>query len=132
GLSYHYTSGRPYTNPNNDNGFLGSYSNPFQSLDFSFTYLIPENLFIHRSASNILGFSNVANYHYGNINQDGVYPEQHLLPSPDNFTFWECSILSAENRLVRKQEIFKKVHGTNKETIITSGIIYENYIINQQ
>ncbi len=87
GLSYHYTSGRPYTNPNNDNGFLGSYIKPFQSLDFSFTYLISQNLFIHGSASNILGFRNVANYNYGNINQEGIYPEQKILPSADNFYF---------------------------------------------
>ncbi|RTY89353.1 TonB-dependent receptor [Flavobacterium sp. GT3R68] len=86
-ISYIYSSGNPYTNPNKT-GFNNSFTKPYNSLNLSYSYLLSNNLFIYSSISNILDFSNIASYDYTrNPNTDGVYEEQEILPSSDQFFF---------------------------------------------
>jgi hypothetical protein len=86
-LSYIYSSGNPYTNPNIA-GFNNSFTKPYNSLNLSSTFLISNKLILHASVSNITDFSNTASYNYSkNPNANGVYPEQKILPSSDQFFF---------------------------------------------
>jgi hypothetical protein len=86
-LSYIFSSGNPYTNPNKP-GFNNSFIKPYNSLNISYSFLMTSNLFLYASASNVLGFSNVASYDYASKpDENGIYAEQKILPASSQFFF---------------------------------------------
>lgn len=63
GLTYNYTSGRTFTNPNLD-GFLNDKTTSFQSLNLNWAYLIDQQKILFLSVTNVLGRENIFNYQY--------------------------------------------------------------------
>ncbi|WP_123906962.1 MULTISPECIES: TonB-dependent receptor [unclassified Chryseobacterium] len=87
GLSYLFSSGEPYTNPNNGKGFQNSRIKPYNSVNMNLTYLFSNKFYIHASVSNIFNFKNIAGYNYGGLSSNGLREEQVILPVSDRFYF---------------------------------------------
>lgn len=87
GLSYLFSSGEPYTNPNSKDGFQNSRIKPYNSVNLNLTYLFSNKFYIHGSVSNIFNFKNIAGYNYGDLQSNGMRQEQMILPVSDRFYF---------------------------------------------
>ncbi|GGG89070.1 TonB-dependent receptor [Polaribacter pacificus] len=100
GLSYNFSSGRTYTNPN-EQGFLNAVTKNYHAVNANWAYLISQQKILYFSVSNVLGTQNVNGYQYANQqNNQGVYERRALVPSADRFFFvgffWT---LSADKKL---------------------------------
>ncbi len=75
-LTYNYTSGRPYNNPNDAN-YMSGHTRAFHDLSGNLSYIT--NIFgyftvVHVSVSNIPGLENIYTYHYSlTSDENGVY-----------------------------------------------------------
>lgn len=63
GISNSFASGRPYHDPNKT-GYMNSKTPSYNSLDVNLTFLQRTNIILYASATNILGRSNIFNYHF--------------------------------------------------------------------
>ena len=83
GLSYTYTSGKSYNNPN-EKTFMSGRLNDSHDLCFNFSYirrLRGKLMIIHGSLSNILGIDNVYGYRYSSSpDKDGMFASQAIVP----------------------------------------------------
>ena len=103
GLSYNFSSGRPYTNPNT-NAFLGERTKSFNSLSFNWAYLLDQQKILYFSVNNVLGFNNVNGYQYANTADiNGQFNRRALKPAQDQFFFvgffWTISEDGSDNQL---------------------------------
>ena len=103
GLSYTFSSGRPYTNPNRSR-FLNDRTKPYNSLSINWAYLISQQKILYASVNNILGFRNVNGYQYANSpDTNGTFNRRALLPAADQFFFigffWTLSTDNKSNQL---------------------------------
>lgn len=103
GLSYTFSSGRPYTNPN-EIGFLNERAKSFNSLSLNWAYLLSPQKILYVSVNNVLGFKNVNGYQYSNTpNDNGVFNRRALVPAADQFFFigffWTISENGNDNQL---------------------------------
>ncbi|PQJ20714.1 TonB-dependent receptor [Tenacibaculum sp. SG-28] len=103
GLSYTFSSGRTYTNPN-VSGFLNEKTKNYNSLSFNWAYLISQQKILYFSVNNVLGTNNVYGYRYKNVpNTDGIFDRQAILPAADRFFFvgffWTISKNKKDNQL---------------------------------
>ncbi|MGB7394958.1 MAG: TonB-dependent receptor [Pricia sp.] len=103
GLSYSYSSGRPYDNPNTPE-FLAERTKSFNSLSLNWAYLIDQQKILFFSISNLTGFNNVNNYQYANTPAtDGSFARRALRPAADSFFFvgffWTISADNKSNQL---------------------------------
>ncbi|MGB5819585.1 MAG: TonB-dependent receptor [Saonia sp.] len=103
GLSYNFSSGRPYDNPNTT-GFLDERTKPFNNISLNWAYLISPQKILYFSVNNVLGFNNINNYQYANTpNADGVFDRRAILPAADSFFFvgffWTISTDKKSNQL---------------------------------
>jgi hypothetical protein len=75
-ITYNYSSGRPYNNPN-EADFMGKKTHSFHDISGNLSYIT--NIFgyftvVHLSVSNILGLKNIYTYRYSaNPDEDGKY-----------------------------------------------------------
>ena len=103
GLSYAYSSGRPYTNPNT-NDFLAERTKAFNSLSLNWAYLLSPQKILYFSVNNALGFRNINGYQYANTpNVNGNFSRRALTPAADQFFFvgffWTISEDRTDNQL---------------------------------
>ncbi|WP_430967900.1 TonB-dependent receptor [Spongiimicrobium sp. 2-473A-2-J] len=103
GLSYRFSSGRPYDDPNTS-GFLAERTTSFNNLSFNWAYLISQQKILYFSVSNLLGFNNVNGYQYSDTpNVDGVFERRTIQPAADSFFFvgffWTISTDKKSNQL---------------------------------
>ncbi len=103
GLSYSFTSGRTYTNPNTT-GFFNQETQNYNSVSFNAAYLISQQKILYFSVNNVLGTQNVFGYNYKNTpNTNGVYDRQAITPNADRFFFvgffWTISDNKKDNQL---------------------------------
>ena len=103
GLTYSFTSGRPYTNPNTTK-FLSERTKAYNNLSLNWSYLISPQKILYFSATNILGFKNVFGYDYANTpNQQGQLDRMAITPSADRGFFigffWTISDNKTTNQL---------------------------------
>ncbi|WP_179376104.1 TonB-dependent receptor [Winogradskyella wichelsiae] len=103
GLSYSFSSGRPYTNPNT-NSYLGEQTKSFNSLSLNWSYLIDQQKILYISVDNVLGFKNINGYQYADTpNLNGHFDRRALTPAADQFFFvgffWTISKDGNENQL---------------------------------
>lgn len=103
GLTYQFASGRPYHDPNTKE-FLGERTKAFNTLNFSWAYLMDPQKILFFSFSNPLGIKNVNGYSYAHTpNADGVFERMALTPSMDRFFFvgffWTISENKSRNQL---------------------------------
>jgi len=79
GMSYNFTSGRPYYNPNNTD-FMTDRTKCYNDVSMNISYitkLFNRQAVIHLSASNIFGFDNVYTYRYSPNPDDNMVYEAH-------------------------------------------------------
>ncbi|RED92037.1 TonB-dependent receptor [Marinoscillum furvescens] len=101
GITYSFTSGRPYENPNLD-GFMESKTPAYHDLSFNIAYLPTPNVILYASATNLLGADQVFSYQYGPQRDElGRYPEEAVRLPAKRFIFIGCFITlgAAENQL---------------------------------
>ncbi len=103
GLSYGFSSGRPYNNPNTDR-FFSERTKAFNSLSLNWSYLLDQQKILYFSVNNVLGFNNVNGYQYADtLNLDGQFSRRALTPASDQFFFvgffWTISQDGNDNQL---------------------------------
>ena len=103
GLSYGFSSGRPYTNPNT-NKILSERTKSFNSLSLNWAYLLDQQKILYVSVNNVLGFKNINGYQYADTsNTDGQFNRRALTPAADQFFFigffWTISENGNDNQL---------------------------------
>lgn len=103
GLSYNFSSGRPYDNPNTPE-FLAEKTRAFNSINMNWAYLISQQKILFFSVSNITGFKNVNGYQYANTPSiDGIFERRTIRPTADTFFvvgfFWTISDDKRSNQL---------------------------------
>jgi outer membrane cobalamin receptor len=103
GLSYGFSSGRTYTDPNTDK-FLSERTKPFNSLSINWAYLLSPQKILYFSVNNVLGFKNINGYQYANTpDLNGQFSRRALTPAADQFFFvgffWTISEDGADNQL---------------------------------
>lgn len=103
GVSYNYSSGRPYDNPNTPE-FLAEKTKSFNSLNVNWAYLISQQKILFFSVSNVTGFKNVNGYQYADTpNMEGIFDRRAIRPTADAFFvigfFWTISDDKSSNQL---------------------------------
>ncbi len=103
GLSYGFSSGRPYTNPNT-NKLLSERTKSFNSLSLNWAYLLDQQKILYFSVNNVLGFKNINGYQYADTsNSNGQFNRRALTPAADQFFFvgffWTISENGNDNQL---------------------------------
>lgn len=103
GFSYAWSSGRPYTNPN-EAGFLNQKTKAYNNLSLNWAYLISSQKILYASVNNALGFNNIHGYQYANVpNSQGNFDQRALQPAADQFffigLFWTISDDKTSNQL---------------------------------
>ncbi len=101
--TYNFGSGRPYNDPN-QSVFQNQKTKTFNSLNFSWAYLISQQKILYFSVSNVLGFDNIFNYQYANTpNVNGEFARRAIRPTADRFFiigfFWTISDNKTDNQL---------------------------------
>ncbi len=101
--TYNFGSGRPYNDPN-ESVFQNKKTKTFNSVNFSWAYLISQQKILYFSVSNVLGFDNVFNYQYSNTpDMNGNFARQPVRPNADRFFilgfFWTISDDKNDNQL---------------------------------
>lgn len=103
GLTNSYSSGRPYNDPNQTQ-FMNGKTKSYNSLSFSWAYLLTTQKILYFSISNVLGSKNVFGYDYAKLpDANGVYARQAIVPTADRFFFvgffWTISDDKKDNQL---------------------------------
>lgn len=103
GMTYSFTTGRPYNNPN-ETEFMAGKTKPYNNLSVNWAYLISPQKILFFSITNVAGFKNVYGYNYTNTpNPDGVFESQAITPAADRFFFvgffWTISQDKKTNQL---------------------------------
>ena len=101
--TYNFASGRPYNDPNSS-VFQDKKTKTFNSVDFSWAYLISQQKILYFSVSNVFGFDNVFNYQYTNTPDiNGNFARRPIRPGADRFFivgfFWTISDDKTDNQL---------------------------------
>ena len=108
GLTNSFSSGRPYDNPNvsqnNPSQFMNGKTKTYNSLSFSWAYLLSQQKILYFSMSNVLGTQNVFGYQYANSPDAlGTYNRREIIPTADRFFFvgffWTISDNKKDNQL---------------------------------
>ncbi|MBX2962686.1 MAG: TonB-dependent receptor [Cyclobacteriaceae bacterium] len=102
GLTYSYTSGRPYNDPNEEifnNGKTKSY----QDLSGNISYLPKPHLIIHFSCTNLLGRDNVFGYQFSKMpDENGVYASRAIRQPAPRFIFLGVFITLSKNKTMNQ------------------------------
>ncbi|OOG65801.1 TonB-dependent receptor [Flavobacterium sp. A45] len=102
-LTNSFSTGRPYNNPN-EVKFMNGKTKSYNSLSFSWAYLLTTQKILYFSVSNVLGTQNVFGYDYARVpDASGVYQRQAVVPTADRFFFvgffWTISDNKNDNQL---------------------------------
>ncbi|MCK0132229.1 TonB-dependent receptor [Flavobacteriaceae bacterium F08102] len=103
GMTYNFTSGRPYNNPNSPN-FMSGRTKHYHNLSLNWSYLISPQKILYFSVTNIFGFDQVFGYEYARkANANGVFIRKPIVPSAKRGFFvgffWTLSTNKSLNQL---------------------------------
>jgi outer membrane cobalamin receptor len=102
GVTYSFSSGRPYNNPN-EAEFMNGRTKSYNNLSVNWAYLISPQKILFFSITNVAGFKNIYGYDYANSPVNGVYQSQPVVPAADRFFFigffWTISKDKKTNQL---------------------------------
>jgi hypothetical protein len=100
GMTYSFTSGRPYYNPNNDK-FNSDRTPSYQDLSLNIAYLPKPNLIFYFSCTNLLGHDNIFGYQYASTpDANGVYASRATRQAADQFLFVGVFITISKNKSI--------------------------------
>ncbi len=98
GLTYSYSSGRPYNNPNTES-FNGSKTPFYQDLSANIAYLPKPSLIVYLSFTNLLGRDNIFGYQYSPTpDAEGVYASRAIRQAAKRFLFIGVFITISKNK----------------------------------
>jgi outer membrane receptor for ferrienterochelin and colicin len=87
GLSYRFTSGRPYNNLN-ESTFMNGKTPNFNDLSLGWSYLLSPQKILYFSVSNIMGSNNVFGYEYANRpDANGIFQRREITQPADRLFF---------------------------------------------
>ncbi len=103
GLTYSFSSGRPYNDPNSID-FMAEKTKAYHDLSLGWAYLLTTQKILYFGASNLLGTNAIYGYQYAdNKNADNVFPRQAITPAAKRFFFvgffWTISANKKHNQL---------------------------------
>lgn len=99
GLTYSYTSGRPYHNPN-ENKFMNGRTPYYSDLSFNWSYLPKPNIIVHFSCTNVLGRDNIFGYQFSNQpNNEGIYVSRPIRQAAPRFIFLGVFITLSKDKV---------------------------------
>ncbi|MGB3468832.1 MAG: TonB-dependent receptor, partial [Cyclobacteriaceae bacterium] len=102
GLTYSYTSGRPYHNPNRA-GFNQEMTPGYHDVSFNVAYLYSPSVIFYTSVSNVLGSEQIFNYTYSDQpNAEGIYDRVAITPPASRFIFVGVFITLAKNQTLNQ------------------------------
>lgn len=98
GLTYSYSSPRPYNDPNTK-AFNGGRTPSYQDLSANLSYLPKPFLIIHVSCTNLLGRDNIFGYQYSTTpNHDGVFQGKAIQQAATRFLFVGVFFTISQNK----------------------------------
>lgn len=101
-LTYSYTSGRPYNDPNEEK-FNSSRTKSYQDLSASLSYLPKPYLIVHLSCTNLLGRDNIFGYQFSNTpTTDGIYNSRAIRQAAPRFLFLGIFITISKNKSINQ------------------------------
>jgi hypothetical protein len=102
GLTYSYTTGRPYNDPNSER-FNGGKTPAYSDLSFNWSYLPKPYLIVYLSCTNLLGRNNIFGYEYSNTaNAAGVYNSRAIGQPAPRFLFLGIFITLSKDKSVNQ------------------------------
>jgi hypothetical protein len=102
GLTYSYSSGRPYQDPN-DTRFNSRKTPYYQDVSANISYLPKSFLIIHLSCTNILGRDNIFGYQYSAApNENGVFESRAVRQAAKRFLFLGVFITLSKNKSINQ------------------------------
>lgn len=102
GLSYSYSSPRPYNDPNTTY-FNSGRTRSFNDLSLNISHLLNPQVIIHGSVTNVLGFDNVFGYEYATRPDDqGFYQRRAVRQPAPRFFFVGIFITFSKNKTINK------------------------------
>ncbi len=102
GVTYSYTSGRPFNDPNMEEFNAGTTRN-YQDLSANISYLPTSQIIIHFSCTNVLGRENIFGYEYSatpDIN--GVYASRAIRQAAPRFLFLGIFITLSKEKSINQ------------------------------
>ena len=102
GLTYSYTSGRPYNDPNMDD-FNASKTKSYQDLSINISYLPTSQMIVYFSCTNVLGRDNMFGYEFSSTpDADGVYASRAIRQPAPRFLFLGIFITLSKNKTINQ------------------------------
>jgi hypothetical protein len=102
GMTYSYSSGRPYFNPNNSN-FNSDRTPDYHDLSANLSFLPTRWIIIHASCTNLMGRNNIFGYEYSNFeNSDGIYGSRAITQPAKHFLFLGVFITLSKNKSINQ------------------------------
>ncbi len=102
GLTYSYTSGRPYNDPNAES-FNGGKTPYYADLSANVAYLAKPYLILYVSCTNLLGRDNIFGYEYSVVpDPAGVYPGRAIRQPASRFLFIGVFITLSKDKSVNQ------------------------------
>jgi hypothetical protein len=98
GMTYSFTSGRPYNDPNAET-FNGARTPSYQDLSLNWSYLPKPYLIVYFSCTNLLGHDNIFGYEYSsNLNAEGRYNGRPIRQAAPRFVFIGIFLTLSKNK----------------------------------
>ena len=102
GITYSYSSGRPYNNPNLQK-FNNANTPVYADLSFNWSYLPTTSLIIHFSCTNVLGRDNIFGYEYSSVpTEEGSYNGRAIRQAAPRFLFLAIFITLSNDKSVNQ------------------------------
>lgn len=102
GLTYSFTSGRPYNDPNMEKFNAGKTKN-YQDLSFNISYLPTPQLIVYFSCTNVLGRDNIFGYEFSDTpGTDGTYASRAIRQPAPRFLFLGIFITLSKEKSVNQ------------------------------
>lgn len=102
GLTYSYTSGRPYNDPNMDK-FNGGKTKSYQDMSINISYLPTSQVIVYLSCTNVLGRDNIFGYEFSDTaDVNGVYASRAIRQPAPSFLFLGIFITLSKEKSVNQ------------------------------
>lgn len=102
GLTYSFSSGRPYFDPNAEK-FNSSHTPYYQDVSANISYLPRNWLIVYVSSTNLLGRNNIFGYEFASTpDANGVYASRELRQAAPRFMFLGVFITISKNKSVNQ------------------------------
>lgn len=102
GLTYSFTSGRPYNDPN-INAFHTQYTPNYVDLSFNWSYLPTTSVIVYFSCTNVLGRQNIFGYEFSDRrSDDGTFNVRPIRQAAPRFLFLAVFVTLSKDKSVNQ------------------------------